>query len=122
MFLGMQGDLIALISESREFLENLGYMEFTEIVETDQPVEMVNGTYYVGDESIISAKQNAVREHRNYLLKTEVDPIVTNPLRWADMSEEEKQQYTDYRRYLLDYTTTENWWEQDPKTFVEWSE
>ena len=122
MFLGMQGDLIALISESREYLENINYMVFTEIVETDQPVEMVNGTYYVGDESIVSAKQNQVREHRNILLQTEVDPIVTNPLRWADLSEEEKQQYTDYRRYLLDYTTTENWWENNPKTFAEGSE
>ena len=49
-----------------------------------------------------------VREHRNYLLTKEVDPIVSNPLRWADMTVEEQQAWSDYRRALLDITLHAN--------------
>lgn len=42
------------------------------------------------------------RAHRDRLLTTEVDPIVTNPLRWADMPEDEKAAYIAYRDRLLD--------------------
>ena len=56
MFLGMQNDLIAIIAETREELENMPCMEFTEIVETDEPVEMVDCKYYVGIQNIQDAK------------------------------------------------------------------
>lgn len=74
------------------------------------------------DARAIEYKQNRVREIRNSYLEQYVDPVVSNPLRWTDMSEEEKQKYADYRRYLLDYTQGENWWESNPKTFEQWSE
>lgn len=48
---------------------------------------------------------NAVRSKRNNLLTTEVDPIVSNPLRWADLSTEQQQALADYRRSLLDITS-----------------
>jgi hypothetical protein len=44
------------------------------------------------------------RETRNYKLQNEVDPIVSNPLRWADLSPEQQQAYSNYRRALLDIT------------------
>tara|TARA_R110000823_G_scaffold65168_5_gene153030 strand:- start:50 stop:523 length:474 start_codon:yes stop_codon:yes gene_type:complete len=47
-----------------------------------------------------------VRAERNSLLTTEVDPIVTNPLRWAEMSTAEQEAWTAYRRALLDITAT----------------
>jgi hypothetical protein len=43
-----------------------------------------------------------VRQLRDRKLQTEVDPVVTNPLRWAEMAAEEQQAWTDYRRALLD--------------------
>lgn len=56
----------------------------------------------------------AIRQARNYKLETEVDPIVTNPLRWAELSPEQQQTYLDYRRALLDMTDDENfpWYNQ----------
>ena len=45
-----------------------------------------------------------VRTMRNRLLAKQVDPIVTNPLRWAEMTVEQQQAWTDYRRALLDIT------------------
>jgi hypothetical protein len=51
--------------------------------------------------SILSEK---MRSERDFLLLTEVDPMVTNPLRWADLSESQRQAVIDYRRSLLDIT------------------
>lgn len=52
----MQDDLIAIVAETQEELENIPCMEFTEIIETTEPVEMINGKYYVGIIAINNAK------------------------------------------------------------------
>ena len=39
---------------------------------------------------------------RNTLLRREVDPIVSNPLRWADLSSQEQSDVSAYRLALLD--------------------
>jgi len=44
------------------------------------------------------------REKRNALLASEVDPVVSNPLRWADLSAEKQAEWAAYRRALLDIT------------------
>lgn len=46
-----------------------------------------------------------VRAQRDNLLATEVDPIVSNPLRWADLSAEQQAAWAAYRRALLDITS-----------------
>lgn len=46
----------------------------------------------------------AIREERDYKLRTEVDPIVSNPLRWADMTAEQQAAWAAYRTALLDIT------------------
>jgi hypothetical protein len=46
----------------------------------------------------------SVRAQRDYLLTTEVDPIVSNPLRWADMTTEQQNAWSAYRTALLDIT------------------
>lgn len=74
------------------------------------------------DPRAIESEKARVRSIRDSYLVEFVDPVVSNPLRWADMTEEEKQRYADYRRYLLDFTTQENWWESTPKTLEQWSE
>lgn len=45
-----------------------------------------------------------VRSQRDYILSTEVDPIVANPLRWADLSATEQLAMATYRTALLDIT------------------
>jgi hypothetical protein len=44
------------------------------------------------------------RINRDYLLETEVDPIVTNPLRWAELTTEQQDAWKAYRQALLDIT------------------
>jgi len=46
-------------------------------------------------------KAKDARTRRNMLLTTIVDPIVTNPLRWAELSTAEQQEWADYRTALL---------------------
>lgn len=56
-------------------------------------------------EELDAAQAQNVREQRDFLLTTQVDPIVSNPLRWGDLSEEQQQAWATYRRALLDITT-----------------
>lgn len=42
-----------------------------------------------------------VRQKRNDLLQTKIDPLVMNSLRWADLSDEEKSLVSAYRQDLL---------------------
>ena len=55
-------------------------------------------------EELDAAAATAVRQQRDNLLATEVDPIVSNPLRWADLSAEKQAEWATYRRALLDIT------------------
>lgn len=118
-YIGYQNNLIAFVADTREGLENLPCVELTEIKQVDF-AESYNGVIYISSAELQTAKETAVRAVRNQYLVEYVDGVVSNPLRWAEMSAEEQAQITDYRRYLLDYTTTENWWEQNPLTFDEW--
>jgi hypothetical protein len=43
----------------------------------------------------------AVRHKRNIFLEMYVDPVVSNPLRWADMSIEDQNAWLQYRTDLL---------------------
>ena len=65
-----------------------------------------NGTEWVAPsfEWLSQDKAKEVRSQRNMLLATKVDPIVTNPLRWADLSAEKQQELSDYRKALLSIT------------------
>ena len=56
-----------------------------------------------------------VRALRNYKLAREVDPLVNNPLRWADLTEAKQTEWTTYRTDLLNvpqqagFPNTINW-------------
>ena len=56
------------------------------------------------EDEIVTQKAIEVRETRNALLSIEVDPIVSNPLRWADMTESKQDEWKKYRQELLDIT------------------
>jgi hypothetical protein len=55
-------------------------------------------------EELDAALAASIRGQRNKLLATEVDPLVTNPLRWAELTEAQQAAWTQYRRDLLDIT------------------
>lgn len=65
-------------------------------------------------------KAEEVRAIRNNYLQIYVDPYVSNPLRWADMSTEDQQNIVNYRLYLLDIPEQPEFPDIEVKTFDEW--
>jgi hypothetical protein len=55
-------------------------------------------------EELDSAVAEHVRSERDNILVTEVDPLVTNSLRWGDLTSEERDEWAKFRRDLLDIT------------------
>lgn len=69
------------------------------------------------DEKVIEFRKAQIRSKRDSLLqKTDKFMISDYPI-----SEDERQKIKLYREYLRDYTLIENWWQQEPNTFEEWS-
>ena len=57
---------------------------------------------YDPDERELKQRSAQIRQERDDLLVMRVDPIVSNPLRYEDLTETEKQEIRDYRTALLD--------------------
>jgi hypothetical protein len=55
-------------------------------------------------EELDAAAAEAVRAERDAKLAYEIDPIVSNPLRWSDLTAEKQTEWAAYRRALLDIT------------------
>ena len=53
-------------------------------------------------QALMAEMARQARADRDYLLTSEVDPLVSNPLRWGDLTAEQQQAWKDYRRSLLD--------------------
>ena len=100
-----------------EFYKSIGMTE----MEIEQAYD---GSWYVkgyAPEKPVEMLQAEVREVRNSYLEKYVDPKQL-VLVWDGLSEDERQLYTDYRVYLLDYTKTEGWYLQNPMTLDEWQQ
>ena len=65
-------------------------------------------------------KAQAKRDLRSLYLHTYVDPVVTNPLRWEELSEEEQTEIKNYRQYLLDVPQQTDFPNIEIMTFDEW--
>ena len=61
-----------------------------------------DGKKFFADEVYISSVANQVRATRDDILAKYVDPIVLNPLRWNDLTQEQKDALSQYRKDLLD--------------------
>lgn len=71
-------------------------------------------------EELDAEAADSVRADRDYKLVNEVDPIVSNPLRWSELTIEQQQAWVDYRRALLDITEQSGFphdvvWPQKPE-------
>jgi len=62
---------------------------------------IIDGVTSLADHRTIEQKAKDSRTQRNMLLTTIVDPVVTNPLRWSELSADKQQEWVDYRAALL---------------------
>lgn len=96
-------------------------------VETDSEHEVTDyvmvGSEYVlnDDERAIEVKKERVRAVRNQYLEEYVDPYQL-VIRWGTLTEQEQTDLVNYRQYLLDYTSGDSWWENNPQTYQQWKE
>lgn len=80
------------------------------------------GDFYLMEkipEPTMEEKSAKKRDERNYLLETVIDPVVTNPLRWEELSKEEQNKYKEYRFYLLNIPQQEEFPDIEIKSFEE---
>ena len=65
-----------------------------------------NGSTWVAPSQAWLDDQEAakVRQLRKRIMRTKVDPVVTNPLRWADLDTLQQDELKAYRQDLLDLT------------------
>jgi len=54
--------------------------------------------------AVDAAQAEIIRATRNTILANIVDPLVSNPLRWADLAADVQAEWAAYRRALLDIT------------------
>jgi hypothetical protein len=102
------GILIKYITEDNQIgylLPNLNCeLSLEQIAEKDSPPGATWTITDTNDDDYKRMKaERQVRSERVLRLE-EIDPIVTNPLRWDDLSESQRQAVIDYRRSLLDIT------------------
>ena len=60
------------------------------------------------DEQIVAQKSLEVRGQRDELLRNNVDPIVSNPLRWTDLSEKNKMNGKNIDKNFLIFPNNQN--------------
>jgi hypothetical protein len=61
-----------------------------------------DGTQFFAPEPDLEELTADARKERDTILANIVDPLVSNPLRWADLTAEAQAEWAAYRRALLD--------------------
>ena len=113
----------SLNAENTEFEVEINHPQYSWIpyglnsADTDNTVdnkallELIGSNFeaYVAptQEELDAEAEESVRRQRDDILSTEVDSIVSNPLRWADLSSTEQLEMANYRTALLDITEQE---------------
>lgn len=105
-----KGRLITTLKFMPQYVEH-------EIKETDKDIE---NSMFVDSPEWVEWKSKEVRNLRNYYLEQYVDSIVSNPLRWNDLSTEEQDNIKNYRRYLLDITDQSGFPKVNLLTYSNW--
>jgi len=92
----------------------------TDSEHTSADYVMVGSEYVLNDdERAIEVKKEQVRAVRNQYLEEYVDPYQL-VIRWGSLTEQEQTDLVNYRQYLLDYTSGDSWWENNPMDFETW--
>lgn len=94
------------------YLDAIGWVPYTiDDSDTDETINNIElkaavlesgvADYQPPSDEVMAA---SIRMQRDYTMKSEVDPIVSNPLRWADMTTAEQNAWSQYRTDLLNIT------------------
>ena len=71
-------------------------------INNDDLITLIDTNFRKITQEELDEENSAIqRDYRDTLLSTEVDPLVTNPLRWAELTTEQQNAWTQYRTDLL---------------------
>lgn len=102
------------VGRNTEFYKSIGMTE----MEVEQAYD---GSWYVksyAPEKSQEVKENEVRAVRNSCLQaTDIYMLPDFPI-----TDEEREEYKNYRRYLRNYPSLDDWWKAAPMNFEEWRE
>lgn len=121
----MKGEKIVGVVESWNDVDKKFHPDLIAVQDNEHQISdytMVEGEYLLNDDpAAIEYEKNRIRELRNSYLVQFVDHVVSNQIRFSEMSETDKEKILNYRRYLLDYTNNENWWQKSPLDWENWN-
>ena len=96
---------VRFCTSSKEILDGMIQPEesFLESSDEKEPdlVNVVNGVLVDDTSAIDDRTAIKIRSERDSRLLSEVDPIVSNPLRWADLTAAKQAEWAQYRTDLL---------------------
>jgi len=103
-FMNLNGDYWETVSDPSDEIIAAYPAGTVEVTQRPSHLHTYEGGAWVAPSDAVydEWKATEVRAERDRLLITKVDPLVSNPLRWADLSSDKQTEWTVYRQALLD--------------------
>ena len=115
-----QGKIVLADSDKKRFENTLPFMPQFKGLPVSETARGIENLMFVDSVEWIEWKAVQVRTVRDNYLCTYVDPLVGNPLRWAEMTAAEQERIKAYRQYLLDVPDDESFPKTPVLTFDAW--
>jgi len=105
-FINLNGDYWETLSDPSDEIIATYPVGTIEVTQRPSHLHTYEGGAWVAPSDAVydEWKATEVRAERDRLLSTKVDPLVSNPLRWGELTTEKQTEWTQYRRDLLDIT------------------
>ena len=105
-FINLNGDYWETLSDPSDEIIATYPVGTIEVTQRPSHLHTYEGGAWVAPSDAVydEWKSTEVRAERDRLLSTKVDPLVSNPLRWGELTTEKQTEWTQYRRDLLDIT------------------
>ena len=103
-FINLSGDYWETLSDPSDEIIAAYPVGTVEVTQRPSHLHTYEGGAWVAPSDAVydEWKATEVRAERDMLLSTKVDPLVSNTLRWADLSSDKQTEWTAYRQALLD--------------------
>jgi len=103
-FINLDGDYWETLSDPSDEIIAAYPVGTVEVTKRPSHLHTYEGGAWVAPSDAVydEWKATEVRAERDSLLSAKVDPLVSNSLRWADLSSDKQTEWTVYRQALLD--------------------
>lgn len=103
-FINLNGDYWETLSDPSDEITAAYSVGTAEVTKRPSHLHTYEGGAWVAPSDAVydEWKATEVRAERDSLLSAKVDPLVSNTLRWADLSSDKQTEWTVYRQALLD--------------------